>query len=324
MEVVPSIVLEVMVDGDMVPEEMEDLLLIVLQVVVEVEVLKEGQEKDISKYGPVVQFYLGFPLREGKAWGKVKEGVAFRLRLRFPQRVGDLEVAEELEAALWAWETFGGIGARTRRGFGAILREGSRPPGEEAIREGLAHYSREGGWPEGVPHLTPKSLVRVVRLSWGEVAERYQAFRQARSGGSPKSPGRSSWPEPDEIRRLTQKYLPTHAPRHPVRKFPRAHFGLPIIFHFRDKGDPPDTTLKLPQAERRASPLLFRPLGERLSLVAVLEGPRFPEKRLLLTFKGPRNKNAWEVDPWLTPQEATKIEVLRGETDPLRAFVKSL
>ena len=26
----------------------------------------------------------------------------------------------EIEAALWAWETFGGLGARTRRGFGAL------------------------------------------------------------------------------------------------------------------------------------------------------------------------------------------------------------
>jgi len=296
-------------------------------VAVEVEVLERGKDVEVAQYGPqygpAVQWYLGFPLRGKGGWARVKEGVAFRLRLRFPERVKSLNLAEELEAALWAWETFGGIGARTRRGFGALLRKGASPPTEEEIRERLGRYSRQGGWPEGVPHLTPQSLVRVVSLSWKELAERYQAFRQARPRGNSRSPGRSLWPEPDEIRRLTGRHAPTHPPRHPVRKFPRAHFGLPIIFHFKDRGDPPDTTLKLPEAERRASPLLFRPLGkeQRPCVVAVLEGDRFPEEKLLLE---DRNERTWEVDPRLTPEEAGQISPLRGQVDPVRAFVESL
>ncbi|MGC8968251.1 MAG: type III-B CRISPR module RAMP protein Cmr1 [Thermus sp.] len=302
-------------------------------VAVEEEILKRGQDdcpftdvpgKKFPRAHPEVAHpYLAFPLRRTEKDPRnypVRVGVSFRLRLRFPEKVGDLDFREELEAALWAWETFGGIGARTRRGFGALLREGSRPPKEGEIREGLRRHSRQGGWPEGVPHLTPESLVRVVPLSWRELAERYQAFRQARPGGSPKSPGRSLWPEPDEVRRLTGRHAAYHAPRHPVRKFPRGQFGLPIIFHFKDKGDPPDTTLKLPEAERQASPLLFRPLAERLSVVAVLEGARFPGKRLVLEHGG----RAWEVDPWLTPEEAKAIPPLRGQVDPVRAFVESL
>jgi len=297
-------------------------------VAVEVEILKSGQDvpgkKSPQAHPEVAHPYLAFPLRRTQQDSRnypVRVGVSFRLRLRFPEKVGDLDFREELEAALWAWETFGGIGGRTRRGFGALLREGSGPPGEGEIREGLRRYSRQGGWPEGVPHLTPESLVRVVPLSWKELAERYQAFRQARPGGSPKSPGRSLWPEPDEVRRLTGRHAAHHAPRHPVPKFPRGQFGLPIIFHFKDKGDPPDTTLKLPEAERRASPLLFRPLAERLSVVAVLEGVRFPGKKLLLESKQGRT---WEVDPWLTPEEARQIHPLRGQVDPVRTFVESL
>lgn len=290
---------------------------------VEVEVLERGEDVEVAQYGRAVQWYLGFPLRSEGGWAPVRKGVAFRLRLRFPERVKSLNLAEELEAALWAWETFGGIGARTRRGFGALLREGASPPTEEEIREGLGRYAREEGWPYGVSHLTPQSLVRVVSLSWKELAERYQAFRQARPRGNSRSPGRSLWPEPDEIRRLTGRHAPTHPPRHPVRKFPRAHFGLPIIFHFKDRGDPPDTTLKLPEAERRASPLLFRPLGkeQRPCVVAVLEGDRFPEEKLLLE---DRNERTWEVDPRLTPEEAGQISPLRGQVDPVRAFVESL
>ena len=171
---------------------------------VEVEVLREGEKVGIAQYGRAVQWYLGFPLRGDKEWAPVKEGVAFRLRLRFPEKVGELNFWEELEAALWAWETFGGIGARTRRGFGALLPQGAGVPGEEEIREKLRQYSQKAGWPEGVPHLTPKSFVRVVPLSWKELAERYQAFRQARPGGDPRSPGRSYWPEPDGVRRQTR------------------------------------------------------------------------------------------------------------------------
>jgi CRISPR-associated protein Cmr1 len=245
--------------------------------------------------------------------------VAFRLRLRFPERVKNLNLAEELEAALWAWETFGGIGARTRRGFGALLREGASPPTEEEIRERLGRYSRQGGWPEGVSHLTPQSLVRVVPLSWKELAERYQAFRQTRSGGSP---GHSLWPGFDEILRLTGRHAPS-----PVPKFPQAHFGLPIIFRFKDKGDPPNATLKPREAERRASPLLFRPLGkeQRPCVVAVLEGARFPGERLVLKLVLENGKSrTWEVEPWLTPEEARQIPLLRGQVDPVRAFVESL
>ncbi len=291
---------------------------------VEVEVLREGEKVGIAQYGRAVQWYLGFPLRGDKEWAPVKEGVAFRLRLRFPERVEGLDLREELEAALWAWEIFGGIGARTRRGFGALLPQGARVPGEEEIRGKLRQYSQKAGWPEGVPHLTPKSLVRVVPLSWRELAERYQAFRQARPGGNPRSPGRSYWPEPDEVRRLTGRHAPNHPPRHPVHKFPRAHFGLPIIFHFKDRGDPSDTTLRLEEADRRASPLLFRPLGEgqKPCVVAVLEGARFPGGKLILEDK--RNGRTWDVDPWLTPEEAQEIRVLGGEVDPVLAFVKSL
>jgi len=290
-------------------------------VVVEVEVLKEREKAD-HQNARGVQRDLGSPTRGKGGWARVKKGVgvAFRLRLRFPERVKNLNLAEELEAALWAWETFGGIGARTRRGFGALLREGASPPTEEEIRERLGRYAREEGWPYGVPHLTPQSLVRVVPLSRKELAKRYQDFRQTRSG---QSQGHSLWPEFDEIRRLTGRHAHTHPPRHPVRKFPQAHFGLPIIFRFEDEGDPPNATLKPREAERRASPLLFRPLGkeQRPCVVAVLEGDRFPEEKLLLE---DRNERTWEVDPWLTPDEARQIPLLRGQVDPVRAFVESL
>ncbi|GAA6756801.1 type III-B CRISPR module RAMP protein Cmr1 [Thermus thalpophilus] len=303
---------------------------------VEVEALDPGKEaypfvdvpgKSFPQARPEVAHpYLAFPLQRTKSDPRnypVRLGVRFRLRLRFPERVGEVDVARELEAALWAWETFGGIGARTRRGFGALAREGAEPPSEGEILEKLKVFSAGEGWPEGVPHLTPQSLVRVVPLSWKEVAERYRAFRQARPSQNTRHPGRSLWPEPDAVRRRLGRWSPGHEPHHPVEKFPRGQFGLPIIFHFKDKGDPPDTTLKpdLEGTDRLASPLLFRPLAQDRSVVAVLEGPRVPKGGVVLA----QGKHVVaRVEVTLTPGEAGQVKPLEGQVDPLRAFVMSL
>lgn len=311
-------------------------------VAVEVEVLEKGREaipyQDIpGKKFPrplpdIAHPYVAFPLQRTRQDPRnypVQQGIRFKLRLMYPEAVSlgteRLDLRQELEAALWAWETFGGIGARTRRGFGALAAEGSKAPTEDEIREGLRRFSREKGWPEGVPHLTPSSVIRVVTLSWREVVDRYQAFRQARNkGGHPKRPGRSLWPEPDEIRRLAGRYAPNHAPRHSLRKFPRGQFGLPIIFHFKDKdqGDPSDATLK-PQdkdLDRMASPLLFRPLEDNRCVVAVLEGPRVPPGGVVLEI----SSRIFPVGVFLTPAEAQMLPFLKGEEDPVRAFVESL
>jgi CRISPR-associated protein Cmr1 len=85
-------------------------------------------------------------------------------------------------------------------------------------------------------------------------------------------PGRSRWPEADEIRRLQRKHPPEHAPVHPVRAFPRGAFGMPIVFHFMGAGEPADAQL-VPgeKVGRMTSPLILRPveLGGRWHAMAV-------------------------------------------------------
>jgi len=257
--------------------------------------------------------------KEKKILHPVKQGVAFELKITYPTAL-----KQDVEAALWAWETFGGIGGRTRRGFGAIVPlDSPEQPYVKAkeLRDKLDKYVEAGQWPEGVPHLTPDSQMYVFPGSWSKLVERYQQFRQWRNG--PR--GRSKWPEPDEIRRLTKTYSPGHEPHHPVHKFPRGQFGLPIIFHFKDKknGDPDDTTLKGENFERLASPLGFKPLGENGPvLVYVLEGNRrLPEPYVLA------GRGTFEVGVELTPDEARNIEPLMAvgaEPDPIKAFIKWL
>lgn len=54
--------------------------------------------------------------------------------------------------------------------------------------------------------------------------------------------------------------------------FPRAAFGLPIVFHFKDHADPEDHVLKPSGHERMASPLILRPYfdGNRYAPAALL------------------------------------------------------
>ena len=99
-------------------------------------------------------------------------------------------------------------------------------------------------------------------------------FRQGeRVGRNPRStgktPGRSRWPEPEAVRRATKMRLGKHAPLEgvPNNVYPRAEFGLPIVFHFKnnDKGEPKDTEL-IPlidgePKQRMASPVILKPLA---------------------------------------------------------------
>ena len=78
----------------------------------------------------------------------------------------------------------------------------------------------------------------------------------------------------DEVRGLNQMRFaarkpatPNHAPVKQGGGFPRAAFGLPIIFHFKDYSDPEDNTLNVVGSEadgkntelRLASPLIVKP-----------------------------------------------------------------
>ena len=256
--------------------------------------------------------------------------VRFTLYLRYPS-----QYMQDVQAALWAWETFGGIGARTRRGFGALKRvdKGTRYPAmnqvENWIHQHLIQYAGAAPWPQDVPHLSPQ-MALVVKYSdrdpfrvWQRLIAALKAFRQDRYPGSqPNRPGRSKWPEPDEIRRLTGKWNRKHQPRHPVHKFPRGQMGLPIVFHFKDGGDPQDTVLQGANHDRWASRLILKPLPCQdgyVGLAAVLDGPTKPPGGWKLT--GPVTKR---VDATLALQEAQQIPVLSGNPDVLQAFLDFL
>lgn len=285
--------------------------------------------------------YAAFPLRQENK--KLRDNITFKLSIKYPK---DLQT--DVEAAFWAWETFGGIGARTRRGFGAISmksKEISTKDVENNIRAGLKkHVIDSTNWPQNVPHLSHKLEFKILPTTFANGKEasnilisKLKIFRQQRNGNQ----GRSRWPEPDAIRRLTGQHLVNqnkdHNPTHPVNKFPRAVFGLPIIFHFKDANryktsDPQDTTLALKNSDRLASPLILRPIkcsNGYVGLAVVLEGTQQAINNQVV-LKAENWKEPKNVQINLTEQEALKITrsngtpLLNKETNILKAFLDFL
>ncbi len=203
------------------------------------------------------------------------------------------DVLLDLQCAVWAWVNFGGIGARTRRGCGTLMSPTLSPP--ESVRQsakGILDYFAGVLTTYGVTYPVPvrawptlgQFLFDVRRqwtpvTAWQSAVRPLREFRQsdgiARKPGTQGRPGRSRWPEADTIRRLTGVHLnspeKTHDPATGVTidAFPRAEFGLPIIFHFKDSDrgglmlkdkDPADTTLEPLMSSRMASPFIIKPL----------------------------------------------------------------
>ncbi len=289
--------------------------------------------------------YAAFPLQPpGSKPMKLEPGDLHWVRgqatveLRFdarPPRKGEptFDPTQEwaaIERAVDAWLAFGGLGGRTRRGFGAV-GDGATLDPAAALTTLSAHSGQNVA---GTPSLAGARLVTLPgtytdplpALSAG--IERLQTFRQGQGTGRNKGreanrPGRSRWPEAELIRSHTGQSAPEHAKRLVgVDKTPRAAFGLPIIFHFKDGSDPGDSTLTPVGAERRASPLILRPYrhsADRYGVLALALNDGASDA-LPLSLK-PKNHPARDVSADLTPDEARKIRPLGGETDVIGAFL---
>ncbi|SRR6266487_719317 len=280
--------------------------------------------------------YVVFPLRQTPN-KPLYVDVSFTLAISFPSAF-----QKEVEATLRMWEIFGGIGARTRRGFGALrLISVNGVPDSDLPNSTTAETNTwmqhlfeqcvvEGLYPPGLPHLTPSTVFKITdssqnaMVAWGNLIKKLASFRQARNG--PR--GRSYWPEPEAIRTITgQRYNKHPALNHPC-KFPRAAFGLPIIFHFKyaDRGEPEESTLQGKQegSQRFASPLILRPLicrdNRAVGIALLLEGSRIPPPGGIILDSDPTTTR----DTQLTPAEAMAIPVLHGQTDVLLAFMNYL
>lgn len=311
---------------------------------------REGKEIDVSSLNSPLG-YAAFPLRDKRQ--QVLEGVRFTLNIHYPQIA-----RTEIEAALWAWEIFGGLGGRTRRGFGAIrllkvngkverlLPSNSRSAIDMILLK-LNEYIQEGDFPNSVPFL---SLEQDDYLFTDSIANSVEClthllgalknfrhdrpmneFIDPKDGRKKKRPGRNRWPEPDEIRRLTRSSFSRHRePLSMIGAFPRSQFGLPIIFQFKDsdKGDPQTTTLQGVQKEssRLASPLIIKPVpcegGKYLGLAFILGGTSVTDIPGGVILKDAPNNP--KVKTEVTKEQAKQIARLNGNRDVLIGFLNFL
>ncbi len=206
--------------------------------------------------------YAAFPFQGDKVVppAKIIRDISFDLVVKCNPRH-----LQDVETALRAWLNFGGIGARTRRGFGSL--QGKIQNGDFlGITPELLDLL-----PEDIQIFKGVSAGDDAIKAWSKSLGPYRNFRQTRSGKR----GRSKWPEPDSIRKITgcaiQKHRNPNTPHVPsasLISFPRAQLGLPINFHFAPKDrrerrpaqkDPADCIVK-PRGkfERMSSPIITK------------------------------------------------------------------
>lgn len=208
--------------------------------------LVDGKRPNIPDYGMIRDRDRDAPVPK-----LLKQGYRFKVTLAFRS---DEKKSQVVEALRW-WASFAGVGARTRRGFGAVKVECAEIDPVQAVE-----VEQLGG------RMIARPAHQDALAAWLSAIKPLFEFRQGAGigrGGSGRKPGRSNWPEADTIRRVTGKSA--HNPQHPVDGvYPRAAFGLPIVFHFKDEGDPSDKhddiTLEAADGgDRMASPLILRP-----------------------------------------------------------------
>lgn len=275
------------------------------------------QNQDSSEYPA----YALFPFKKQddpyKAPQSGQSGVSFTLRLFDARRSGDRrndDLSAAVNSALWAWIMFGGIGARTRRGCGALWSSSFKLNLQNVpqfLREQAAVYG--DGDPDqktlSIPTLRGSSAL-LLKPSGTQYADHIPAwiaavnimreFRQGKDIGRNGLYGRSRWPEADSIRNLIAsndpgKTFTKHPPENSdTRYFPRLAFGAPIVFHFKDDDDPADHTLEsgIEGATRMASPFILKPLAisktKSLPLVLMLNVPsptKIPGASFVLKYK---------------------------------------
>lgn len=270
--------------------------------------------------------YVLFPFQKNgpKPAAKWLGDTEFELSLRYPAaltfKASDddpeqtVDAETEVLTALRAWLAFGGIGARTRRGCGALAiadLSGAQVSDGKPLLPANADVAAVNAWCGQLlyPNVARSSELRPwTTLSafilakeqptdavpaWKTSVDLYQFFRQGEElgrnpGRQRNRPGRSRWPEPESIREITGRRSHEHGRQEhiPTESFPRAELGLPIIFHFKDRGEPSDTTLYPAtngekSGERMASPIVIKPLaclsGQCLPIIMPLRTPLLKE-----------------------------------------------
>ncbi|MFW5443051.1 MAG: type III-B CRISPR module RAMP protein Cmr1 [Methylococcaceae bacterium] len=265
-----------------------------------------------------IGYALFSAIQGGENHKLIKEGYTFQLSI-FSDDLNDEDWQSVLLSIRW-WACFGGIGARTRRGLGSVDIEDLTPLTHDDVKD---YNNCE------LNEISARDPID----AWNKAIGKLYLFRQGvgvgRDAGTGNRTGRSRWPEPDSIREITEKE--GHPIKHDARQsFPRAAFGLPIIFEIRGNGEPPKTELISNTSERLSSPLILKamrtkngykaialklPTGHVMSMSVILKKSGIGDDASL-----PKN---FSSSKWWDTSKAKDVKpIINNEgTDALTAFM---
>jgi CRISPR-associated protein Cmr1 len=261
------------------------------KVAIQVQILSAGEETPYSqiappskpKDGPLHGYFL-FPFREQReqnipaAVGRSQ--VSFQLRLTLDASLSEAQRAE-VRTALKAWIAFGGVGARTRRGCGALTVLGNNANQWLPPTQGLAEWlgmppnaaskcdwtTLAGARGIVVPTASPED-------AWCKLGQFWARFRKGHfaQAYSPMSGGK--W------RDYRQVLCQLRSQGNTLR-LAKPFLGLPIVYQKFGKQTPFTGTLEPAESGRMASPVILKPIalqgGEFGALVLVMHAPK-PDK----------------------------------------------
>lgn len=217
---------------------------------------------DYRIFGNIPSYLVGFYSNALPELMFVPEGPEFSIRVLYMARLAD-DQKMEVARAFATWLHLGGVGARTRRGFGALEVLSAKPEPllkMIAVAPSLskAHASQAVGHTtlsQARQLLGPVCAKNTAMQAWADAASALQNYRRG-EGRERRSP----WPEPDSLR--MRKNHEAKWKREAVERFPRAEFGLPLNIHSADHYDfdSSDLTFLLGEGkDRLPSPLIIRP-----------------------------------------------------------------
>lgn len=272
------------------------------KVVIQVAVNQSGQvrlhsdlaPRSTPRDGPQEGYFL-FPFQQQRGNNPAPEAnarvnVSFRLTVFFAETLNDNQ-KNEVKNAIKAWLAFGGVGARTRRGCGALQVTGNGadvwlpPADKESRRSWFANLAgnRRGAaaWTSLAGGTVTLGAAKPDAMNiWKELGTFWARFRKGHVGNIPYNPMKGAkWRD--------YRYQLVSLRNQERVSLAKPYLGLPIIFQeFRDA--PFSGEIKSEDTGRMASPVILKPLalanGQFVAMVAVLKAPK-PELITILERK---------------------------------------
>jgi CRISPR-associated protein Cmr1 len=245
------------------------------KVAIRVEVKDKGQMVGYGSRGGLPKYFL-FPFRPQKNIPATKgcENVVFTLRLILDTSLSEAQRAE-VTTALKAWIAFGGVGARTRRGCGALTVLGNNANQWLPPTQGLAEWlemprdaASDHDWTTLAGARGFITLTKNAEDAWCKLGSFWERFRR---GGLVSG---TKWSDYRDV-------LCNLDDQHDELALAKPFLGLPIEYQEFGEQTPFTGTLEPAQSGRMASPVILKPIalqgGKFGALIVVMHAPK-PDK----------------------------------------------